>query len=312
MLIAIQIFWRKPINAAKHALIPFVWGGLMLLISGCAMQVVETPQSEYRVFKGEKSTVIVDLVWDDVTRAFEELKANNLHIVDIETYRVDNKQLFGAVWHRESPKTMFYRSGLGASGNDWRTFEGLWTSMKNDGMRLIDIDIYQDAGQYYALSIWQEGRYDIAIRVNVKTGSEFDVVRDGMLKNNMVISDFEPYDLAGSVFYVAVFRSGRVDDFFKSVGERGFRGKFGDNRNGFELMDLEIYREKSSDKESTFAGAWKPGNVPQRLEIAVDWERFLERCAAFEREGLYLNDLEIESRSSRPYSGVWSSQNIGR
>ncbi|MEZ4763428.1 MAG: hypothetical protein R3C26_09585 [Calditrichia bacterium] len=184
--------------------------------------------------------------------------------------------------------------------------------MKNDGMRLIDIDIYQDAGQYYALSIWQEGCYEIAIRVNVKIGSEFDIVRDGMLKNGMVIADFEPYDLGGSVFYVVVFRSGKGDDYFKSVGERDFRSKFGDNRNGFELIDLEIYRENSSDKESTYAGAWKPGNVPQRLEIAVDWERFLERCAAFEREGLYLNDLEIESRSSRPFSGIWSSQNIGR
>ena len=299
-------------NAAKHALIPLFWGGLLLIISGCAMQVVDTPLSEYQVFKGQKSTVIVDLVWDDVLRAFEELKVSDLHIVDIETYRKDNKQLFGAVWHRESPKTMFYRSSLGASGNDWRTFESLWKSMKNDGMRLIDIDIYQDAGQYYALSIWQEGRYEIAIRVNVKIGSEFDIVRDGMLKNGMVIADFEPYDLGGSVFYVVVFRSGKGDDYFKSVGERDFRSKFGDNRNGFELIDLEIYRENSSDKGATYAGAWKPGNVPQRLEIGVDWEQFLERCAAFEREGLYLNDLEIESRSNRPFSGVWSSQNIGR
>ncbi|MCB0265526.1 MAG: hypothetical protein KDH98_20455, partial [Calditrichaeota bacterium] len=61
-------------NAAKHALIPLFWGGLLLIISGCAMQVVDTPQSEYQVFKGQKSTVIVDLVWDDVLRAFEELK----------------------------------------------------------------------------------------------------------------------------------------------------------------------------------------------------------------------------------------------
>jgi hypothetical protein len=294
----------------------WIWTIMVLGVwwyGGCVYQPIDAPTTQDQIVNGQKTNIAIDFSWSEMLAAEKDMRQRGIYIVDIEHYQLDKRNYYGAVWQKDSSPTELYRSILGPTGNDWSGFKNLWDSMKRRNYHLIDIDIYRDDRDYFALSVWRErldGRNNSAIRVNVKNTDEINFIRGEMKKRGLVLADFEPYNLNGVVFFALVFRMDGDDEFFSFDNVGAFNKKIAENTAKKELIDVEIFRD--TNRVLTYAGIWYNTIFSQRYESGLSWRKFREKCLEYDKAGYYLNDLEIESQSDLPFTGVWSTKQSAR
>lgn len=108
-----------------------------------------------------RGDVYYDLTWDQFDAKRIEQQQRRYHLIDIEVYTNSGYQVrYAGIWRRSGGEQTIWKTG---SKDD---FVSKNTVLVNSGMRLTDMEIFQEQGRTRYLGVWHEGndRQDIAVK----------------------------------------------------------------------------------------------------------------------------------------------------
>jgi murein DD-endopeptidase MepM/ murein hydrolase activator NlpD len=89
--------------------------------------------------------------WADFEAKWKQLSAQNLRLVDLETWVDGGKRKWGGVWRAGSDAHYLW------AGVDWSSFVAKWKELGPKNLRLVDVETYVEGGKRKWAGVWRSG-----------------------------------------------------------------------------------------------------------------------------------------------------------
>jgi hypothetical protein len=112
-----------------------------------------SPKQYAGVFRsgGDGHYLWVGVEWAAFEAKWKELSDSGLRLVDLETYREENKRLYAGVFRAGSDGHFLW------AGVEWPAFQGKWKELSQKGFRLIDLETYKDGDRRLYAGVFRAG-----------------------------------------------------------------------------------------------------------------------------------------------------------
>ncbi len=245
------------------------------------------------------SRMAVDVSWDFLLRKRDTLAVAGFNMVDVETYKIGGDRCYAGIWQPgQAPHRLWKADG-------WAGFQEKWNEYDRVGLLLSDFEVFLENGNRKIVGIWRVERGKNRFRSDLNW-KDFVKARDDLEKEGFKLVDLEVYATHGAVKYAGLWKLQPNEKKYKiwkasSWGEfqRKWREFGGEN---YRMFDFEIFYEGGVKK---YAGLWSPGKDNFSLWAESDYSSFIKKRRKFNGQQLQFIDLEVESGTTRSFSGVW-------
>ena len=212
-----------------------------------------------------------------------------------------------------------YYSGVFRSGYDghvlwlgaaWPDFVAKWTEFSDQGLRLIDLETYEEGGKRLYAGVFRAGS-DGHFLWNGVEWPAFVTKWEQLSSKGLRLIDLETYREGGKRLYAGVFRAGSDGHFlWNGVEWPAFVQKWKElSKQNLRLVDIETYVEGT---KRLYAGVFRTGTDKHYLWAGVEWPNFEAKWRELSDKGLRLIDLETyEEGGKRLYIGVFREGSEG-
>ena len=209
--------------------------------------------------EGDRDAVHTGLLsLEQFNRQGEELAAQGLRLIDVETEVINGRRGFAGLWTRGSGDNYFHvTKGLAA-------FRRNMQAMRSEGRRLVDFETYRDGGARYWAGVYRNGLGEERI-VRPLTIDKFLEYKELMRSQGLQIRDVEAVSGQGEIRFAALYSTETPPVVF--TGYRP-RAQFTDLRDrmdndGWALFDVE--RIRNAQGRDVYFGLWKEGTGSSAL-----------------------------------------------
>jgi Bacterial tandem repeat domain 1 len=212
--------------------------------------------------------------WKGFLAKWESLSRQGLRLTRLSTYRQDT----GAVSFGSTTERMFV--GVFRAGNDghalyvaeWAPFVDKWKELTANGLRLVDIAVYQDGAKRMYAGVYRAGNDGHALWV--AEWPSFEAKWKELSQKGMRLVAVDTY-LTGDKkrVFAGVYRAGN-DGYAMIAGLdwSAFKAKVAETKaQGLRLVDFTSYPVGGG--RQAYIGAWRAGTGAQGL-IQDDWKDF--------------------------------------
>jgi hypothetical protein len=223
--------------------------------------------------------------WNSFTAKWQELAGQNQRLVDIDTYVDANGQRkYNGVWRAGSDAYALF------GGATWTAFEAKWQELAGQGLRLIDLEVYEEGGQMKYTGVWRAGTDGYYLWVGVDWNS-FQSTWQMLAGQNQRLIDVETYIEGGQRRYAGVWREGTDGhSLWAGLDWATFQAKWQElAAQNLRLIDIEVYEENGQRR---YIGVWRAGTDGYHLWEGVDWESFVSKWNELASQGMRLEDME--------------------
>jgi hypothetical protein len=202
--------------------------------------------------------------------------------------------------------------GVYRAGNDgyalwnssWAQFQQNWTQATHQGLRLVSIDSFEDAGAQKFLGVYRSGS-DAHNLVGGLDWQGFTTKWNQLSKSGLRLISLSTYLENGQRRFAGAFRAGS-DGYalFGNVDWNTFSKEWATLSNqGLRLVNLTTW---TSAGKRLFAGVFRAGTDPHALWVGVDWQNFVSKWTQFSHQGLRLVDIvSYKENGTHLYAGVF-------
>lgn len=225
-----------------------------------------------------------------ITRG-EELTAQGLRLIDVETARVNGDRIYTGVW---------------VSGTGSNLFEGPMTraefrtarqEKQSQGLRLVDFEVFRsNNGQRRFLGVWRPGSGEETLTLP-RTSDEFIALGQQLTAEGLRLVDVEVEQTEDGLKYRGLWQTGSGSNIFSNArSPQAFR-TLRDQMvaDGLELVDIERVGEPGAQQ---LVSVWASGNGASRFSRPRNFENFVTFGQQQTANGKRTQDLEIFQVSS--------------
>ncbi len=224
--------------------------------------------------------------WSDFYKKWNDLRKQNLRLVNIKTYTYGGQRLFAGIWNAGSDPDDLTRTGL-----NWSAFNKVWQDNAKRGLRLINVETYEEGSTLYFLGVFRAGNDRHLLTPLNLDWTAFQKFWDDSSKTGLRLINIESYLSNGKRCYLGVFRAG-TDGYVLSPNGKDWH-QFEDywkvQSPKLRLIDLESFVENG---KRIYLGVWREGSGGNFLWSGVDWENFTSKWAENSAVNMRLLDLE--------------------
>lgn len=243
------------------------------------------------------------------------VKLNNLAIPGYEGKRsfiwpgndkpqFGNTKTFTGVWRAGTDKHYLW------SGVDKTGIVSKNNSLKNEGLRLVDLDVTNQGGSIKYSGAWRAGSGKTFLQPGTSWAA-FTQEWDNLSKDGYRLIDLEVYTDDGQTKFAGVYGEG-TDGYYLYAGmtQAEFNAKWSElNGKNQRLVDIEVYKDGGSVK---YAGVWRSGSDAYALYHYNSWSAFTDKWKEMNAQGLRLVDMSILTDGGNTYySGVYRAGSGG-
>lgn len=216
----------------------------------------------------------------------EELTAQGLRLIDVETEVVDGRRVYAGVW----------MSGTGAN-----IFDGPMGPIQlrdarqarmAQGLRLVDVEIFRtgNGGRRY-LGVWRPGSGEELVTGPMEEDA-FLSRGQTLARSGMRIIDVEVERVGGRLVYTGLWRTGSGSNFMTTpLRLAAFTARRDQMRaDGLELVDFERVRAGGLLR---YVGVWASGEGESQLSTPRDFASFVAFGEDKTAQGFRTEDMEI-------------------
>ena len=205
--------------------------------------------------------------------------------------------LFAGLWEPDTGV-----QGLWVSA--WPSFVDRWKAWDAEGLRLVDIDVFDERGERRYAGVWRAGTAPQGLWVN-EGWDDFFAHWQTWNKQQLRLIALNVFEAPEGPRFSGVWAPGNDRHALYALPswEQFYRKWQELSDQGLRLTDIEVYR---SGGGLHFAGVWREGDDGHYLWVGTSREEFLAKHLALARSGLALRDLEIYFDGGQTrYAGVW-------
>lgn len=268
-------------------IVPLLAAGAVLALSGAAEANSLRYQASWNQGSGS------NIVTGPLDRAAfiargEELTAQGLRLIDVETEVQDGARVYVGLWVGGSGTNLFD----GPMGPiDLREAR---EARMAQGLRLVDLEIFHlpDGGRRY-VGVWRPGTGDELVTGEMEEDA-FLSRGQRLAESGMRLIDVEVARVDGRTLYTGLWRTGTGSNLMTTpLSPRAFRARRDEMReDGLRLVDFERVRIGGAVR---FVGVWASGDGPSSLTNPRDFADFVALGEAQTAQGLRTEDVEIFS-----------------
>lgn len=214
--------------------------------------------------------------------------------------------LFSGIW---LPGSDSQKLVVGAT---WPSFVNQWTTFASQGLRLVDLDVYNDAndGSIRYSGVFRAGTDGYALYSGVSWG-DFTTHWTNLANQGLRLINIETYLEGGSRKYAGVWRAGS-DGYYLWAGVTwsDLEAKWATLNANMRLVDIEVYLD--TDNIVKYIGVWREGNDAHALHNS-DWTNFVAKWNELAAQGLRLTVFKTytDGAGATRYVGVWRAGSGG-
>ena len=217
----------------------------------------------------------------------------------IVSHTAQSQDLYLGVWRSGNDGYSLW-SGVG-----WENFVSKWEAYGRQGLRLIDIETYQEGREQKFTGVWREGTDGYYLWAGVEWEAFVSKWKE-LGRQNLRLIDIETYvGEDGQRRYIGVWREG-TDGYYLWAGVdwKSFTAKWKElGKQNLRLIDIETYTENG---QRLYTGVWRGGSDGYYLWAGVDWDSFSEKWEELADQNLRLVDVETYlENGQRKFTGVW-------
>jgi CubicO group peptidase (beta-lactamase class C family) len=185
-------------------------------------------------------------------------------------------------------------------GMDWNEMVSQWQTLGNQGLRLMDLEVYVEHGVRKYAGVWREGTGGYALYVGL-TWDQLMARQQTLGSMGLRLVDVETFLLGGTRMYSGVWRTGSGGEELWGGGDQAaFNAKIEEfAASGLRLVDMQTYWEDDGWK---FTGVFRQGQENQQVVAGQDWDTFVNTWQDVGAQGLRLTTLQSYS------APVWESK----
>ena len=220
-----------------------------------------------------------------VTRG-EELTAQGLRLIDVETAQVNGDRIYTGVW---------------VSGTGSNLFEGPMTraefrtarqEKQAQGLMLVDFEVFRNNnGQRQFLGVWRPGSGEEKLTLP-RNADEFIALGQQLTAEGLRLVDVEVEQTENGLKYRGLWQTGTGSNIFSDARSpeafRSLRDQM--VADGLELVDIERIGAPGSQQ---FVSVWASGNGASRLSQPRNFESFVTFGQQQTANGQRTRDIEI-------------------
>ena len=212
--------------------------------------------------------------WVNFTKRWKELSESGMRLTRLISHPADTGQVtFGDSSVRYF--TGIFEGGKDGHGlwvNEWPAFEAQWKKVSAEGLRLVDLAVYKDAGKTMFAGVYRAGNDPHALWVAEWPSFEKKWVE--LSKQGLRLVAIDTYKAGGKRIFAGVFRAGS-DRYALWVGSewKAFLAKRSEfAKQSLRLVDIASYGEGGTQR---FAGVFRAGTDLTALKRG-SWTDFVE------------------------------------
>ncbi|MBC8067139.1 MAG: hypothetical protein IAG13_02305 [Deltaproteobacteria bacterium] len=215
----------------------------------------------------------------DYRERYDEIWSAGYRIESLDINVVDGKAQYSAVWKKIG--NVAEKQVYGFSYDDYRAkYDDLW----KDGWRLHLIEPYGIGLSTKYTAVWRKTGNVAEKQVYGKSYDAYREAYDELWKDGWRLHLLEPFVVAGSVKYTAVFRKGgggEIQVYGKSYAD--YRAKYDQLwKDGWRLARLENYVIGGKTK---YTAVWKPSTKEEIQVYGWDYDSFRAKDAELRDKG---------------------------
>jgi len=216
----------------------------------------------------------------------EELTAEGLRLVDVETEVLDGGRVYTGLW---------------VSGTGTNLFDGPMGPIDlreareeraAQGLRLVDIEIFRtNGGGRRYLAVWRPGSGEELVTGPMEEDA-FLARGETLTERGLRLIDVEVERVGGRLLYTGLFRTETGSNFLTTpLRASAFRERRDEMvADGLELVDVERVRVGAVAR---FVGVWASGDGESQLSVPRDFESFVAFGEQKTAQGLRTEDMEV-------------------
>jgi len=215
-----------------------------------------------------------------------------------------NTQTYTGVWRAGNDNHYLW------SGVDKNNFESKNNTLKNQGLRLSDLDVSSVGNSIKYSGVWRAGTGKTFFQPGT-TWAAFTAEWENLSKTGYRLIDIEVFTEGGQTKFAGVYGEGNDGYYlFAGMSQADFNAKWSElGGKGQRLIDMEVYKEGGAVK---YAGVWRSGNDAYALWHYTSWKAFTDKWEEMNKEGKRLVDMSIlVDGNTTYYSGVYRAGNDG-
>jgi CubicO group peptidase (beta-lactamase class C family) len=195
----------------------------------------------------------------------------------------------------------------------WEQLVHTWRMLGNTGMRLKDIEVFEDAGgeRTYA-GVWEPSTAKHAL-YRYDSWSAFVNKWEDLNDTGYRLIDIERVRHGNVIWYYGVWRAGGGGYALYAYDTwKEFTDRWSDlNGQGLRLIDIDI---SQSGGVTSYLGVWREGSGKTALYNFNSWSALADKWSELGSQGYQLIDMDVtrlEDGTTR-YVGVWGAANAKR
>jgi len=235
---------------------------------------------------------------------------NTQMVIDANTLSLEHRAK-GAIFNEQgSQLAVNLFAGLYQEASDgyylwsvptWESFTTKWAELANEGLRLIDIDTYQNAGYTSFTGVWRQGSEGYALWRTPDWNSFYQIYQQNL--GTMRLVDFD-IELAGVTrWYTGVWLGSPVkQQLLHGLTWNEFEAKWKDlsEKQGYRLSKAQVFY---SDGALRYAGLFEAGSGAYAFYSTSDWNQFM---TIYKKQSIALVDFNVfHDGTNQWYTGVW-------
>lgn len=210
-----------------------------------------------------------NMTHEEYSAKWKNLRAKGYRLIDQEAYRLGNKDLYAAVWVKNTEK-LKWASFRNVSSS---TFSKKFKNYRDKGYRMTDIEAYKQNGTMKYAGIFVQNKENLgwSARRDMSAAGYGNRFKD-MRNKGYRVTDIESYRVAGKQKFAAIWVKNKNKRGWKASRDMSAAG-FGNKwrtlvDEGYRLTDFEAYPTNNGTK---YAGIWRQNgsklNWPHKKDI---------------------------------------------
>lgn len=195
----------------------------------------------------------------------------------------------------------------------WEQLTHKWQTLGNAGMRLKDIEVFDNAGgaRTYA-GVWEPGSGKHAL-YGYDNWSAFVEKWRELNDSGYRLTDIESITKNNKTYYYGAWRAGSGKyALYNYSSWSSFTNKWAElNEQGYRLLDIDVSEHNGNLR---YVGIWGEGSGKYALYNYASWDDFSAKWSELGAQGYQLMDMDILRKSDGNYQhvGVWRAGSTKR
>lgn len=186
----------------------------------------------------------------------EQLTGEGLRLLDFEAYTFEGNLVYAAIWI-ENREVLTWDSVRDMTSSEYADY---FDQQSDDGLRPIDIEMYNTPDGLRYAAVWYENRNDVAwSQLRNIDRDRYQQEADDHAADGMMMIDFESLDAGDEQLYAAIWeqppgsRAQQVRTNRDALGFANLWRTYGDE--GYRLVDFENYNAEGAS-DARYGGVW--------------------------------------------------------